>query len=459
MNFNYFGGEFGEFYGDGPLANATGQPLSPRLEEQMRELLPFLTGEPNVFDNSFYAGAEGQEADGAQSFKFMSGGGAEPTPAIGGHEQGDPLDELPEISLSSFNPNPVDNDASESLLWGEEMGFVLGSVAGVSLSDPDPSQARQPPSRSQLPLPDATPSREHNELRAPDQWTNAPGRKIAKGKARPQYYSPYDRSERRHLVDHQSTSAATCPNLPVPLPNVATPNTPYGETTLQNELHEPAGTMGQLSPTYHAAENSGESPGIASDHMPSPLSPSFRTPQRIPRTEEEKRAAKKRIDTDRAKALQTTYTKFSALFPARSLLESKTNAVRVIKYIMNKRVAPVQASAVEIWWLQSGGDNALPQYVVPSTASIEASIEDPKLRRKVARKQVDANRNKTSTAVHDHIRSLFPSCRTLVQALTRAIDYLAYAKATGAAPDDDHALDVWLLERNGSVADIPSPFF
>ncbi len=207
MNFNYFGGEFGEFHGDGALANAdaNGQLLSPRLAEQMRELLPFLTEEPNVFDNSFYAGAEGQEADGAQSFKFMAGGGVDPTPAFvssdlldqhprsrrrspyaqGGHEQG-PLDELPEIFLSSFNQNPVDNDASGSLLLGEEMGFVLGSVAGVSLSDPDPSQARQPPSRSQLPLPDATPSREHNELRAPDQWTNATGGKIAKGKARPQ---------------------------------------------------------------------------------------------------------------------------------------------------------------------------------------------------------------------------------------------------------------------------------
>lgn len=88
---------------------------------------------------------------------------------------------------------------------------------------------------------------------------------------------------------------------------------------------------------------------------------------------------------------------------------------------MNKRVAPVQASAVELWWLQSGGDSALPQYIVPSTAAVEASIEDPKLRRKVARKQVDANRNKTSTAVHDHIRSLFPTCKTLVQALTRGM--------------------------------------
>ncbi|KDQ33866.1 hypothetical protein PLEOSDRAFT_1099816 [Pleurotus ostreatus PC15] len=456
MNYNQFSGDFDGFIGDGPSASAYGQQFDPRLEYQLLELLPFLNEGQNVLDNSFYTGPDGGGAYDAQAYKFMPGGGMEQNATFNGqagHEQASTLDELPDIPLSSFNPNPVDNDASESLLWGEEMGLMSGSVASVSLNDPEPIQARQPPSRSQLPLPDSTPNSEYNELRVDDQWTNPTSGRMAKGKARPQYYSPYARGERRHLVD-QCTSAATWPHLPVPLPIVTSPNTPCGEATLQNELYEPAVTTGQLSPS----KQPGESSEMASE-LPSPISPSFRTPQRVARTEEEKRAAKKRIDTDRAKALQATYTKFSALFPARSLLESKTTAVRVIKYIMNKRVAPVQPSAVELWWLQSGGDSALPQYIVPSTAAVEASIEDPKLRRKVARKQVDANRNKISTAVHDHIRSLFPTCKTLVQALTRAIDYLAYAKATGAAPEDDHALDVWLLARNGSAADIPSPFF
>ncbi|KAF9501238.1 hypothetical protein BDN71DRAFT_1439566 [Pleurotus eryngii] len=456
MNYNQFSGDFDGFTGDGPSASANGQQLDPWLEYQLWELLPFLSEGQNVLDNRFYTGPDGGGVYDAQALKFTPGGGMEQNATLAGHEQASPLDELPDIPLSSFNPNLVDN-ASESLLWGEEMGFMSGSVASVSLNDPVPSQARQRSSGSQLPLPDSTPRSEYNELRVHDQWTNSTGGRMAKGKARAQHYSPYARSERCHLVD-QATSAATWPHLPVPLPIVTSPNTPLSKATFQNEYYEPAATMGQLSPTKHAFENSGESSEVASE-LPSPISPSFRAPQRVARTEEEKRAAKKRIDTDRAKALQATYTKFSALFPARSLLESKTTAVRVIKYVMNKRVAPVQASAVELWWLQSGGDSALPQYIIPSTAAVETSIEDPKLRRKVARKQVDANRNKTSTAVHDHIRSLFPTCKTLVQALTRAVDYLAYAKATGAAPEDDHALDVWLLARNGSAADIPSPFF
>lgn len=162
---------------------------------------------------------------------------------------------------------------------------MSSSVASVSLNDPDPSQARQPPSRSQLPLPDSTPSSEHNELRVSDQWTNPTGGRMVKGKARPQvssvacmfagvlsecpqYYSPYARGERRHLVD-QCTSAATWPHLPVPLPIVTSPNTPYGEATLQNELYEPAVTMGQLSPSNQATGNSGESSEIAVSLLPS----------------------------------------------------------------------------------------------------------------------------------------------------------------------------------------------
>ncbi|KAG9225991.1 hypothetical protein CCMSSC00406_0009088 [Pleurotus cornucopiae] len=139
--------------------------------------------------------------------------------------------------------------------------------------------------------------------------------------------------------------------------------------------------------------------------------------------------------------------KFIVLFPTQGLLEAKINAFKVIKYIRNEHVTPVQASAVELWWLQSGEDSILP-------ASVAASIAD----RAAARKQVDASLPEALVDVNNLIHSLFPACQTLVQALTRAIDYLAYAKATGEAPYDDHALDAWITQ-NGSTADISSSFF
>ncbi|KAJ8699483.1 hypothetical protein PTI98_002593 [Pleurotus ostreatus] len=138
---------------------------------------------------------------------------------------------------------------------------------------------------------------------------------------------------------------------------------------------------------------------------------------------------------------------FIVLFPAQGLLEAKFDAFKVIKYIRSEHVTPVQANAVELWWLQSGKDSILP-------ASVAASIAD----RAAARKQVDASRQEALVDVNNLIHLLFPACQTLVQALTRATDYLAYAKATGEAPYDDHALDVWVTQ-NGTIAEMSSPFF